>query len=125
MGWCGADLPLIPANGHQLEEIWINLLMNARDSLLEERPGVIALTSRMAPGRQAVEVEVADNGRGVRESDRAQLFTPFFTTKGRGRGNGLGLSVCQSIVNDHGGEIAFQSREGEGTVFRVRLPLTR
>ena len=119
------DLPPIPANGHQLEEVWINLLMNARDALVEGRPGVITLSSRLAAGGAAVEVEVADNGRGLGEADRLHLFTPFFTTKGQGRGNGLGLSVCRSIVQDHGGQIQFESQPGEGTAFVIRLPLKR
>ncbi len=120
-----SDLPLIPANGHQLEEIWINLLMNARDALVEDRPGMITLTSRLAPAGGAVEIEFVDNGRGISEADRANIFTPFFTTKGLERGNGLGLSVCQSIVQNHQGEISFESRTGQGTAFFVRLPLIR
>ncbi len=120
-----ADLSHIPAHAHQLEEVWINLLMNAREALSEHRPGVIALTSRLAPDHEAVEVEVADNGRGIGEAERDQVFTPFFTTKGEERGNGLGLSVSRSIISDHGGEIAFQSRPGQGTTFVVHFPLTR
>lgn len=119
------DLPPIQANENQLEEVWINLLMNARDALSEQQPGFIALSSRLAPGGEAVEVEVSDNGRGIGEAERDQVFMPFFTTKGEGRGNGLGLSVSQTIVYNHGGEITFQSREGEGATFVVRLPLTR
>lgn len=119
------DLPLIPANAHQLEEIWINLLMNARDALANGRPGAIGLTSRLAASEAMVEVEVTDNGRGISRDDQAHLFTPFFTTKGPGHGNGLGLSVCQSIVQDHQGEIAFQTQPGQGTTFVVRLPRSR
>jgi two-component system NtrC family sensor kinase len=121
----GSDLPPVPANGHQLEEVWINLLMNARDALVETRPGVIIIASRLAQEERAVVVEVADNGRGIGEPERDRVFAPFFTTKDRGRGNGLGLSVCQSIVADHGGKISFHSQNGEGTTFWVRLPLTR
>ena len=120
-----ADLPQITAHAHQLEEVWINLLMNAREALSGHRPGVIALTSRLAPDHQAVEVEVADNGRGINKAERDQVFLPFFTTKGEERGNGLGLSVSRSIISNHGGEIAFQSQPGQGTTFVVHLPLTR
>ncbi len=120
-----ANLPQITAHDHQLEEVWINLLMNAREALSEHRPGVIALTSRLAPDNQAVEVEVADNGRGVSEAERDQVFLPFFTTKGEERGNGLGLSMSRSVISNHGGEIAFQSQPGRGTTFVVHLPLTR
>ncbi|MBI3244798.1 MAG: GAF domain-containing protein [Chloroflexi bacterium] len=119
------DLPQTPANSHQLEEIWINLLMNARDALIDDRPGIITLTSRVGQNGGAVEVEISDNGRGIPEADRMNIFTPFFTTKGRERGNGLGLSVCQSIVQNHQGEISFESRAGQGTTFHIRLPLAR
>lgn len=116
-------LPLISANGHQLEEVWINLLMNARDALKDIESAVITVTSELCDGY--VEVKVSDNGHGIPTSSRAQIFTPFFTTKEQGRGNGLGLSVCQTIVRNHRGEISFESHEGQGTTFLVRLPRTR
>ena len=120
-----SDLPHIPASSHQLEEVWINLLMNARDALADSRPGLIKLTSRLSSDGEAVEVEVADNGRGISETNHDLIFTPFFTTKGEERGNGLGLSVCQSVIQNHGGSIIFSSRVGQGTAFTVRLPLAR
>ncbi len=120
-----SDLPLISADPHQLEEIWLNLLMNARDALSEERKGRIEVTSGLSANGDALEVSISDNGRGIRELDRANVFTPFFTTKGENRGNGLGLSVCQSIVRHHKGEIIFTSAEDVGTTFVVRLPLSR
>ncbi len=116
-------LPFIPANGHQLEEVWINLLMNARDALNDIQPAIITVTSELCDGY--VEVKVSDNGHGIPAANRAQIFTPFFTTKEQGRGNGLGLSVCQTIVRNHSGEISFESHEGKGTTFLVRLPRTR
>jgi two-component system NtrC family sensor kinase len=117
------SLPQIPANGHQLEEVWINLLMNARDALRDVRPAIIRVTSELCESQ--VEVKVSDNGHGIAAANSAQIFTPFFTTKEQGRGNGLGLSVCQTIVRNHSGEISFESQEGKGTTFRVRLPSTR
>jgi len=116
-------LPSIQANGHQLEEVWINLLMNARDALNDIQPAIITVASEMCDGY--VEVKVSDNGHGIPAASRAQIFTPFFTTKEQGRGNGLGLSVCQTIVRNHSGEISFESHEGKGTTFLVRLPRTR
>ena len=83
---------------------------------------VISIASQPAPDGQAVEVVVADNGKGIDENSRAKIFTPFFTTKEPDRGNGLGLSVCQSIVQNHGGTISFESQAGQGTRFLVRLP---
>ncbi|MBM4422690.1 MAG: GAF domain-containing protein [Chloroflexi bacterium] len=103
------NLPYVLANGHQLEEIWVNLLMNARDALADDRPGVVIVSSRVAASGDNIEVSVADNGRGISEADARQIFTPFFTTKEGGRGNGLGLSVCQTIAHNHGGDITFES----------------
>lgn len=119
------DLPPIPASSHQLEEVWINLLMNARDALADNRPGIIKMTSRLSSDGGAVEVEVADNGHGISDTNRDQIFTPFFSTKGEGRGNGLGLSVCQSVIRNHEGNISFDTTTGQGTTFLVRLPLAR
>jgi two-component system NtrC family sensor kinase len=116
------DLPSVPGSERQLEEIWINLLLNARDALLEGRPGEIAIESRLAADGESVEVTVSDNGRGIDEAARVKLFTPFFTTKEQGRGNGLGLSVCQTIAQNHGGAISFDSQPNQGTTFLVRLP---
>jgi signal transduction histidine kinase len=117
------NLPLVPGSERQLEEVWINLLLNARDALVEDRPGAISISARLAPEGQAVEVAVADNGRGIDEAARSKIFTPFFTTKEPGRGNGLGLSVCQSIVQNHGGSISYTSEAGQSTTFLVRLPV--
>jgi signal transduction histidine kinase len=72
-----------------------------------------------------VRVAVADNGRGMSEEVKRKIFEPFFTTKGENRGNGLGLSVCQRIARNHGGDITFESQEGQGTIFIIRLPLTQ
>jgi signal transduction histidine kinase len=116
-----ADLPPIPGSERQLEEVWINLLLNARDALQEDRAGRISIVSRVAEDGNTLEVLVSDNGRGIDEGTRVKIFTPFFTTKAPGRGNGLGLSVCQSIVQNHGGAISYVSTPGEGTTFVVRL----
>ena len=68
-------------------------------------------------------LEVEDNGVGMDEETRRKVLEPFFTMKGPDRGTGLGLSISHAIVKDHGGEIEWESQEGEGTVFRVRLPV--
>jgi len=114
---------MISAHGHQLEEVWINLLMNARDAMVEGKPRTIKIESQLCNGD--IEVKVSDSGVGIPEANRAQLFTPFFTTKEQGRGNGLGLSVCQTIVRNHSGDISCESHEGQGTTFFVRLPRKR
>ena len=73
----------------------------------------------------AVVVEVEDNGVGMDEATRQRLFEPFFTTKDADRGTGLGLSIIYAIVRNHDGEIAVESEQGVGTMFRVRLPACR
>jgi signal transduction histidine kinase len=103
----------------RLQQAILNLVTNARDAMPEG--GEIAL-SLSVEGEQAL-VTVQDSGVGIPESLRDQLFTPFFTTKGA-QGTGLGLRVVQSVVNEHGGKIAFESEAGAGTTFRVWLPLS-
>lgn len=119
------DLPSLTANGHQLQEIWLNLMMNARDALMQGRRGLIKITTRFIEADNMLEVRVSDNGQGIRAEDQVKIFAPFFTTKGENRGNGLGLSVCQRIARNHGGDITFESQEGQGTTFIIRLPLTQ
>ena len=71
-----------------------------------------------------VVVEVADNGSGMSEASRARVFEPFFTTKTAERGTGIGLSISETIAQNHGGRLFCESQEGEGTVFRMFLPVT-
>ena len=70
-------------------------------------------------------VEIADNGCGIPEANLPQIFTPFFTTKGVGDGTGLGLSITHGMVQDHGGRLQVESVAGQGTCFRVILPIAR
>jgi PAS domain S-box-containing protein len=113
------ELPEIRANRGKLQQVLLNLLMNARDAC--GRGGAIAIsTSRCG---ETVRIEVVDNGVGIAESDLPRIFDPFFTTKGRGKGTGLGLSVSYGIVQEHGGEIHVDSAPGEFTRFQVELPV--
>jgi signal transduction histidine kinase len=82
----------------------------------------MALRTRAVPG-EGVEVEVEDNGCGIKAEHVPHIFEPFFTTKPVGQGMGLGLSVSYGIIRDHGGSIAVDSTPGRGSLFRVRLPL--
>ncbi|MCP4896743.1 MAG: PAS domain S-box protein [bacterium] len=118
----------------QLEQVIMNLAVNARDAMPDG--GVLGFTleeltvsqqpSRtvpgLAPGRYAV-VAVSDQGGGIPEGVRSRVFEPFFTTKDAGRGTGMGLAMAYSIVRDHGGALAFESTPDVGTVFRVFLPI--
>ena len=112
-------LPAIPGNKGKLQQVLLNLLMNARDAVYSG--GTIKLVGRVSNGK--IEVLVEDDGIGIAEEDLGSIFDPFFTTKGRGRGTGLGLSITYGIVQEHGGEIHVESQPGEFTRFRVELPI--
>lgn len=120
----GADLPLVVASAHHLQQLFANLITNAFDAM--DPGGTLTITSVLRPateeGAAVVEVAFADTGCGIPEEELAQIFEPFFTTKPPGEGTGLGLAVAKRIVDFHGGHIAVQSRAGVGTTFTVQLP---
>ena len=109
----------------RMEQVFINLLSNARDAILEahgEAGGRIQVSSRGLSGSE-LEVEISDNGIGMTEEIMSKIFNPFFTTKEGGKGTGLGLSISHGIVKDHGGDISCVSQREKGTNFHIRLPL--
>jgi PAS domain S-box-containing protein len=114
-------LPAIECRPAQLSQVFMNLLMNAAQAIRGQ--GTITIRTREAGAR--VVLEFADSGEGIEPAHLARIFEPFFTTKPVGKGTGLGLSVAYGIVRDHGGEIAVHSTRGEGTVFRVFLPVSQ
>lgn len=123
-------MPQLEADGRQLGQVFLNLLLNAVQVMPDGgqvtlRTGLYAGNGADAepwrPSGQAVEVRVSDNGPGIPAHVVSNLFTPFFTTKSRGAG--LGLSISRRIVEDHGGWIGVESAPGEGTTFRVVLPV--
>jgi len=111
---------LIEADADQLRQVFTNLIVNA----LQAMPGggTLSLSTSVDKEHDRCTVTVADTGVGISAENMGQIFNPFFTT--RGDGTGLGLSVSYGIVRDHGGDISVESRVGEGTSFRVTLPLT-
>jgi two-component system, NtrC family, sensor kinase len=116
-----ADLPEIVGDGHQIQQVFLNILNNAYDAVNENGgPGKIEIqTSR---GNGFAEITFSDNGPGITYPER--IFDPFFTTKEVGKGTGLGLSICYGIVREHAGEILCHNNpDGHGAVFTVRLPL--
>ncbi|BDQ35584.1 two-component system sensor histidine kinase NtrB [Pseudodesulfovibrio portus] len=115
------DLPLIYADEPRLKQVILNLLTNAMDAL-EELEGTIMVRT-MKEGGDSVALEVEDTGTGIPQDIKDRLFDPFFTTKSMGKGIGIGLSTCYGIVKDHNGEITVHSVEGEGSCFRVVLPV--
>jgi histidine kinase len=127
--WELADkLPCVRADVNRLEQVFINLLINARDAIEEKvlaHPHLkgekkIYLSSRRRDGM--VQVEVRDTGKGIPKSLIAKVFEPFFTTKDVGKGTGLGLSISYQIIKDFGGTIRAFSREGEGAAFVISFP---
>lgn len=120
------DLPPIKGNKQQLEQVLINLLINARDALENVENGTIRISTGVKAadsGEEMVFVTVADNGRGIPPKIIGHIFTPFFTTKDNKRGTGLGLSVSLGIAQDHGGTIEVSSDRGVGAVFTLLLPV--
>ncbi len=119
------SLPKVRGNTARLEQVLINLLINARDALdtlPSGAPRVIHIRARVAPEGDLVVLEVTDSGPGMSREVRERIFKPFFTTKGVGKGSGLGLSIVRTIVSKCGGRIAVESEPGAGTTFRIELP---
>jgi PAS domain S-box-containing protein len=117
---CQSD-PHVHGSHVQLEQVFVNLLSNARDALTDAQAKHIVLSCVNVDG--SIEIKVQDSGIGIPAELLGQIFEPFFTTKQMGQGTGLGLSITKSIITDHGGSIDVQSKPGEGTTFAVRLPL--
>ena len=112
-------LPQVFGDAHQLEQVFLNIVNNALDSMLDvSREGRLHLRA-FADGNQVV-VEFHDSGPGIRDPKR--IFDPFYTTKPIGKGTGLGLSICYGIIRAHGGEITARNHPQGGAVFQVRLP---
>jgi two-component system sensor histidine kinase/response regulator len=118
------DLPRLWADGHQLHQVVINLLTNAHYALRRSTgPRQLSIATRLDASTGRIHLEIADTGPGIPPEIRARIFEPFFTTKGPREGTGLGLSLCQGIVEDHGGIITLESEIGRGTRFVVTLPV--
>ena len=134
-----SDLPKVLGDGNQLEQVFLNLLSNARDAIFEKRGGkpdagngiaaglgkiwIRALSVR--DGREFIEIEIGDSGIGISPENLEKVFDPFFTTKEIGKGTGLGLSISYGIIKDHQGEIEVAETGPEGTTFRIRLPVSK
>ena len=119
------DLPRIQADPNQLQQVFINLLVNAADAFDdgEDRRIVVATARKNRDGKDMVEIKVTDTGKGIPEKNLTKIFEPFFSTK-ENKGTGLGLAVVWGIVSEHGGVITVESKVGHGTTFTVLLPLS-
>ena len=116
--------PVLSAPG-ELDDVWLNLLLNAHDAVVGRDEPRIAIEMVYAPGDSVIVVYVRDNGPGVPAEIAEEIFKPFFTTKPMGHGTGLGLHFCQQVVDRVGGVIAVESYAGAGTLFTVRLPAAK
>ncbi len=123
----GSNFPLVWGDPSRLEQVFLNLLLNARSALhassrVPRELHVRTCRVQHSEFGEAVQVEVRDSGVGIPSSMLHQVFQPFFTTKEAGKGTGLGLSISRTIVEEHRGRIEVESSVGEGTTFRVVLP---
>jgi hypothetical protein len=116
-----AALPPIHGSAGKLQQVFTNLILNARDSIVAEQGRIEITTSQTENG---VFVEVADNGTGIEPENLSKIYDPFFTTKEVGKGTGLGLAVSYGIIQEHVGEIKVESTPDEGTKFTLKFPIS-
>ena len=125
----GADLPLVSCQPGRLNQVFMNIITNASQSMedsglaVEERIVRISSKTVESIGQSWIEVRIKDHGVGMTEAVKAQIFDPFFTTKAVGEGTGLGLSIVMGILSDHNAEVDVDTEEGVGTEFIIRFPL--
>lgn len=110
----------IPMDAQRMQEVFINLIINAAQAI--GRQGQITITAIADTAMEEVVIEINDTGQGIPEKNQAKIFDPFFTTKEEGQGTGLGLSVVYGIIQQHQGNITVQSTPGQGTSFFIHLP---
>jgi two-component system, NtrC family, sensor kinase len=116
-----AECPVIFGNAGKLQQVFLNLFVNARDAMADG--GQLRIRTVLVDSK--IEITVQDTGTGISRENIKKIYDPFFTTKAAGKGTGLGLSVSYGIVQEHGGHISVDSRPGVGTSFRLELPLVR
>jgi two-component system NtrC family sensor kinase len=117
------DLPSVTGDRSQLQQVFLNILMNAVQAMGER--GTLTLVTRPSAGGREAEIRIADTGCGIPPDVIDRIFDPFFTTQQGGKGTGLGLAIAYGIVTRHRGHISVQSEVGHGTVFTIRLPAAR
>jgi len=116
------DLPKIMADYFQMQQVFMNIIINAEYFMIEaHRGGTLIISTEKQ--NDAVRVSITDDGPGIAQENLNRIFDPFFTTKEAGKGTGLGLSICHTIVTEHGGQIYVRSQLGKGTSMFVELPV--
>jgi two-component system, NtrC family, sensor kinase len=116
-------LPPVWAVPGQLDDIWLNLLLNAHDALIGREGAQMGITASYTLGDDTIQVIAWDNGPGIPAKIIDEVFKPFFTTKPVGEGTGLGLHICRQTAERVGGSISVESAPDTGTRFLVRLPV--
>ncbi len=114
------DLPRIQGEENKLEQVFVNLIVNAGQSM--NGSGTLTLRTKYEADNKQIRIECSDTGSGIDEKHIDKVFEPLFTTKEKGTGTGLGLSICHGIVEQHGGTITVQSSIQQGSVFTIHLP---
>ena len=115
------NAPMVHADADQLQQVFLNLLLNARDAM--PSGGELTVRTRYNAFSDEVATEIRDSGVGIAPEHRAHIFDPFYTTKPAGSGTGLGLAVCYGIITAHGGRIEIEPNNGQGTCVRVTIPV--
>lgn len=117
------DIPTVMGDANQLQQVIMNLMINAQQAMAE-KPGAVTVATRLL-NPESIEIRVSDTGPGIPKEIQTRIFEPFFTTKPAGEGTGLGLSVSYGIIKEHKGEIRIESEVGRGSTFIITLPAAR
>jgi PAS domain S-box-containing protein len=118
------QLPLVTANGAQLEQVFFNLIINAEFFMIEaHKEGLLVITTRK--DGDVVRTTFTDNGPGITAENQKRVFSPLFTTRGDGKGTGLSLSICHGIIIEHGGKMYMREGEDSGATFVIELPVNK
>jgi two-component system sensor histidine kinase AtoS len=118
-----ADLPRVEADSAQIQQIFLNILLNAVDAIEAVDAGGTITTRTSMTGEDCIRIEISDTGKGMPDTALKKIFNPFFTTKTKG--TGLGLSICKRLVEQHNGNLEVESHIDKGTAFIITLPLTQ
>ena len=118
---CVSNLPKIVADSAQLQQVFVNIILNAAEAM--NGNGILTISTFLNRDGTFIEIKFSDTGHGIKEEDQKRLFEPFFTTKEVGKGTGLGLAISYSIIQKHQGTIEVKSEVGKGSTFNVKLPV--
>jgi len=116
----GDDLPMVMGSQDGMHQVFVNLILNAADSVGDSPNGSLIITTTLKNG--FIRISFKDNGSGMTEAEKNKIFEPFFTTKQPGKGMGLGLFVSYGIIKSFGGDILVESEKGKGAIFNLRMP---